>query len=101
MTVLNLDECNKINTVSDYILDHPATPVNQVKSRFDLKENEYQMISDLMMPAMRRRETARKLNQEIVKLKTELKAKDEKIAKLEDEILRGKMPDGYFAAPAV
>lgn len=101
MTVLNLDECRKINIVVDYILDHPAKTVRNVKDLFGLNGEEYDMISELMMPAMRRREAARKADQEITKLRVAMKIQDDKIAELEDEILRGKMPDGYFTAPAV
>jgi hypothetical protein len=101
MTVLNLDDCRKINVVVDYILDHPAKTVRNVKDMFSLSGEEYDMISELMMPAMRRREAARKADQEITKLKYAMRLKDNQIAKLEDEILKGKMPDGYFTAPAV
>jgi hypothetical protein len=93
MTVLNLDDCRKINIVVDYILDHPAKTVRNVKDMFSLSGEEYDMISELMMPAMRRREAARKADQEITKLKMQLMAKDEKIAELEDQILKGEMPD--------
>lgn len=101
MTVLNLDDCRKINIVVDYILDHPAKTVRNVKDMFGLSSEEYDMISELMMPAMRRREAARKADQEITKLKMQLMAKDEKIAELEDRIMKGELPDGYLVAPAV
>ena len=101
MTVLNLDECRKINIVMDYILDHPAKTVRNVKDMFGLNGEEYDMISELMMPAMRRREAARKADQEITKLRVAMKIKDEKIAELEDQILKGELPDGYLVAPAV
>ena len=101
MTVLNLDECRKINTVVDYILDYPAKTVRNVKDLFGLSGEEYDMISELMMPAMRRREAARKADQEIMKLKYTMQLKDNKIAELENQILKGEMPDGYLVAPAV
>lgn len=101
MTVLNLDDCRKINIVVDYILDHPAKTVRNIKDMFGLSNEEYDMISELMMPAVRRREAARKADQEITKLKMQLMAKDEKITELEDQIMRGELPDGYLVAPAV
>ena len=91
MTVLTLDECRKINIVVDYILDHPAKTVRNVKDMFGLNGEEYDMISELMMPAMRRREAARKVDQEITKLRVAMKIKDEKNAKLERELARYKI----------
>lgn len=82
MTVLNLDDCRKINIVVDYILDHQAKTVRNVKDLFGLSGEEYDMISELMMPAMRRIEAARKADQEITKLRVAMRAKDDKITEL-------------------
>lgn len=98
MTILNLDECRKINTVVDYIVAHPAATVEQVKSAFKLSKDEYDMISELMMPAVRWRAIARDFSQDLTRAKFELVKKDEKIAELENQVLRlkGVLPDGYF-----
>lgn len=53
MKVLCLDDCRKINEVIDYIIDHYNTPIGEIKKRFGLSNEEYDMISELMMPAMR------------------------------------------------
>ena len=53
MTILNKAECDKINEVIDYILAHQNAKVKDVKTRFNLTDAEYDMISDLMMPAQR------------------------------------------------
>lgn len=100
MTILNLDECRKINMVVDYIVAHPAATVERVKSQFNLNKEEYDMISELMMPAVRWRAAARDFSQDLTRAKFELAKKDEKIAELEDQILRlkGALPDGYFEA---
>lgn len=100
MTILNLDECRKINTVVDYIVAHPAATVERVKSAFKLSKDEYNMISELMMPAVRWRAAARDLGQDLTCAKFELAKKDEKIAELEDQILmlKGALPNGYFEA---
>ena len=53
MTILNKAECDKINEVIEYILVHQNAKVKDVKTRFNLTDAEYDMISDLMMPAQR------------------------------------------------
>lgn len=53
MTILNKADCEKINQVVDYIIQHPKLSVAQIKRKFHLSSEEYDMISDLMMPAMR------------------------------------------------
>ena len=91
MTVLNLDECRRVNTTVDYILDHPAKNVRSIKDTFGLNSKEYDMISELMMPAMRRREGTRKAEQENTKLRAKIKSLEDKIAKLEHELARYKI----------
>lgn len=98
MNILNLDECQKINTVVDYIVDHPAISAERIKNAFKLNKDEYDMISELMMPAIRWRAAARDFSQDLTRAKFELVKKDEKIAELENQVLRlkGVLPDGYF-----
>lgn len=98
MTVLNLDECQKINTVVDYIVAHPAMTVEKVKRTFNLSKDEYDMISELMMPAVRWKAIARDFGQDLTRAKFELIKKDEKITELENQVLKlkGALPDGYF-----
>ena len=100
MTTLNLDECRQINTVVDYIMAHPATTVERVKHQFKLSKEEYDMISELMMPAVRWRAAARDFSQDLTRARYDLVKKNEKIAELEDQIVRmkGALPDGYFEA---
>lgn len=54
--ILTRDDCLKINEVVDYIIANRHTDkvtVGMVKEKFGLYDMEYQMISELMMPAMR------------------------------------------------
>lgn len=53
MTVLNRDECKKVNEIVDYILVHKGISVADVKEKFGLSKEEYEMISELMMPPLR------------------------------------------------
>ncbi len=45
--------------IMDYILTHPGTTVEKVKTKFDLNESEYGMIFDLCMPHERNRSNER------------------------------------------
>jgi hypothetical protein len=101
MTVLNLDECRKINTIVDYIVAHPAATVERVKSQFKLSNDEYDMISELMMPAVRWRAAARDFSQDLTRARCDLILKDEKIAELENKIAGRSLPNGYLAPEAV
>lgn len=53
MTVLNYEERQKVNQVVEYIVTHYQVTVADVKEKFNLTNEEYDMISDLMMPAIR------------------------------------------------
>ena len=53
MQVLNKADGEKINQIVDYILNNYCKSVGEIKKRFDLTDEEYDMISDLMMPVMR------------------------------------------------
>lgn len=101
MTVLDLDECRKVNTIVDYIVAHPAATVERVKSTFNLSKEEYDMISELMIPAVRWRATARDLSQDLTRTRCDLILKDEKIAELENKIAGRSLPNGYLAPEAV
>ena len=45
--------------IMDYILAHPMATVGKIKNKFDLNENEYQMIYDFCMPHERFRSNER------------------------------------------
>lgn len=55
MTVIPNDECQQINDIIDYILVHtdPINTVGHIKEKFQLTDDEYDMIATLMMPALR------------------------------------------------
>lgn len=101
MTIVNLEDCRKINVVVDFIITHPAVTVEKVKRTFNLSTDEYDMISELMMPAMRQRAIARDFGQQITVLKFQMKDKDTKIAELEEKLKNGEMLNGYPEAAAV
>ncbi len=69
MTVLNKGETDKICEVIDYILTHYNTSVGAVKRKFGLSKEEYDMISDLMMPALRYFNEAKRLEMGIERIK--------------------------------
>ena len=53
------DQIAFINKVQDYIINHPGVTVGSIKQRFNLTEDEYQMIYDYCMPCIRKRNTER------------------------------------------
>lgn len=53
MTVLNKIECDKVTEIEEYILTHYQVTVADVKKKFNLTSEEYDMIMDLIMPALR------------------------------------------------
>lgn len=61
MTVINLDECRKINEIVDFIVTHHNISVEKVKEKFGLSKDEYDMISELMMPSIRWYNKAKRL----------------------------------------
>ena len=84
MTILPLDECRKINEIVDYIVMHRATTVAKVKEKFGLTNEEYDMISELMMPAIRYQNKAYRLEYGIRELMHKLiddPSKDEMVQK--------------------
>ena len=68
MVILNKADCEKINTVVDYICEHYGVSVGEIKKKFGLTTEEYDMISDLMMPAIRYHARVRHLETGIRKL---------------------------------
>ncbi len=55
LTIIPHDECERINEIIDYILVHTESKytVSYIKEKFELSDEEYEMISVLMLPAMR------------------------------------------------
>ena len=53
MTIIPADEREKINEAVEFMITRHSTSVAAVKKRFGLTSEEYDMISDLMMPALR------------------------------------------------
>lgn len=85
MTVLNKDETDKINEVVDYIILNYQTSVGEVKQKYHLTKAEYDMISELMMPAIRWYNEARRLKAENNTLKTGIAEIIDKYKYMEDE----------------
>ena len=61
MTVLRLDECRRVNEIVDFIVTHHGVSVAKVKEMYNLTSEEYDMISELMMPAIRYYNKAKRL----------------------------------------
>ena len=61
MTVLRLDECRLVNEIVDFIVTHHGVSVAKVKEMYNLTAEEYDMISELMMPAIRYYNKAKRL----------------------------------------
>ena len=59
LIVLPQYDIDVINEVQDYILGHPGVSVGDIKMKYNLTEAEYQMIFDLCMPSIRKRNTER------------------------------------------
>lgn len=55
MKIVSKDQTDYMNLVMDYILSHPAISVAEIKQRFHLTDEEYNMCIDLCMPSVRRR----------------------------------------------
>ena len=53
LTILPADEIDYIVTVSDFILKFPNLSVGDIKKKFRLTSEEYEMIFDLCMPRVR------------------------------------------------
>lgn len=53
MTVLSRDEIDSIVEIIDFINVHSAVSVKDIKRRFGLTSEEYEMIMDLTMPFIR------------------------------------------------
>lgn len=94
ITILSEDEITQIVTVSDYILKHPSITVADIRRRFRLTTEEYNMIFDICMPRVRAGSAAlywkTKYNMVTTRLDkilegvTNNKLKDEIIAALEE-----------------
>lgn len=76
MTVLNKSECDQIVEIIEFIIHHNQVSVADVKKKFNLSSEEYDMISDLMMPAIRYSNRVRELETGIRKLIKTYSAKD-------------------------
>ena len=53
ITILSQEEIDQIVRVEDYILRHPAATVADIRRRFHLTSEEYNMIFDICMPKVR------------------------------------------------
>ena len=53
MTVLEQDEVKQLCEVMNYILKTTNTTVEKVKKKFNLEDDEYNMIMDISMPFLR------------------------------------------------
>ena len=53
LTILPADEIDYIVTVSDFILKFPNLSVGDIKKKFRLTSEEYEMIFELCMPRIR------------------------------------------------
>ena len=51
--LLDPDQIKFINQVMDYILRYPMKTVGEIKKKFKLSEDQYQMIMDVTMPHIR------------------------------------------------
>lgn len=79
MTVLNRDECKRVNEIVDYILVHTNISVTDVKEKFGLSKEEYEMISELMMPPLRWYNRAKYYESGIKRLLSQYKEQDRQI----------------------
>ena len=79
MTVLNRDECKKVNEIVDYILVHTGISVAGIKEKFGLSKEEYEMISELMMPPLRWYNRAKYYENGIKRLISQYKEQDRQI----------------------
>ena len=55
MTILSPDEITVLTSVIDFILNHGMVSVADIKRRFNLTNEEYEMAMDLSMPFIRSR----------------------------------------------
>lgn len=80
MTIIPADEREHINEIIDYIIDNPTASVFHIKQKFKLSDDEYNMISDLMMPAQKQYSKHMHyrigLNRLLTKLRLEKEAKE-------------------------
>lgn len=53
ITILSQDEIEQIVTVGDFIIRYPSMSVGDIKRKFRLTSEEYEMIFDLCMPKIR------------------------------------------------
>lgn len=77
--VLPPDQISYMNGIMDYILKNPAKSVGFIKKKFNLTEEEYQMIYDLTMPHVRIRNITRYWKDAYTHLRIQF---EEKIKKL-------------------
>lgn len=80
MTILSKDERQKIGEVIDYILAHQQSSVASIKTRFNLTDEEYDQISDLMMPAQRQYSMMMHFKVRLTKLTGKLEALQRKLS---------------------
>lgn len=55
MIVLPQDQIDEMKKIMDFILKNPLVSVAEIKEHFDLLSEEYEMIFDLCMPSIRRK----------------------------------------------
>lgn len=53
ITILSQEEIDQIVVISDFILRHPSITVADIRRRFRLTTEEYNMIFDICMPRVR------------------------------------------------
>ena len=53
MIILPSDQIERMNLVTEYILKHPTVSVYDIRRKFSLTKDEYEMIFELCMPYIR------------------------------------------------
>lgn len=54
MQILPQTQIDEMNKIMDFILNHPGVPVEDIRNRFHITSEEYNMIFDLVMPSIRK-----------------------------------------------
>lgn len=73
MVILPPMDREKVNRVVDYIIQHSSVTIEEVKKKFKLNSEEYEMIADLMMPALRYYNEVQRINKNIIRLRESFK----------------------------
>lgn len=91
MILLPADQIDTMVVIMDYILAHPLTPVEDIRKRFGITSDEYNMIFDLTMPEIRMKNLGGYWKTKYVELKSSIKRRiqaDKRKTKLGDDILQ-------------